>query len=67
MAEWEKLSKTKAYRLEAVGGAGKVVTVAEQEASRGGVLTKTDPLPQTMYRVDAKPGDTIMLRLPTAA
>jgi hypothetical protein len=64
MAEWEKQSKTKAYRLEALGGAGKVLTVAEQEASRGGVLTQADPLPQTMYRVDAKPGDTIMLRLP---
>jgi hypothetical protein len=64
MTEWEKQSKTKAYRLEAVGGAGKVLTVAEQSASRGGVLTQADPLPQTMYRVDAKPGDTILLRLP---
>jgi hypothetical protein len=64
MTEWEKQSKTKAYQLEAVGQAGKVLTVAEQAASRGGVLTQADPLPQTMYRVDAKPGDTIMLRLP---
>jgi len=64
MAEWEKQSKTKAYRLEAAGQAGKVLTVAEQAASRGGVLTQDDPLPQTMYRVDSKPGDTIMLQLP---
>jgi hypothetical protein len=64
MAEWEKQSKTKAYRLEAVGQAGNVLTVAEQAASRGGLLTQADPLPQTMYRMDAKPGDTIMLRLP---
>ncbi len=64
MAEWEKQSKTKAYRLEAAGQAGKVLTVAEQAASRGVLLTQDDPLPQTMYRVDSKPGDTIMLQLP---
>ena len=64
MAEWERQSKSTAYRLEAAGQAGKVLTVAEQAASRGGVLTQDDPLPQTMYRVDAKPGDSIMVQLP---
>jgi hypothetical protein len=65
MAGWEKIAQTKAYRLEAVGQAGKPLTVAEQEASRGGrALTQEDPLPQTMYHVDSKPGDSIMLRLP---
>jgi len=61
---WEKQSQTKAYRLEAAGQAGKVLTVAEQQASRGTVLTRGDPLPQTMYRVESKPGDTLMLRVP---
>jgi hypothetical protein len=28
------------------------------------VLTQADPLPQTMYRVESKPGDSLMLRVP---
>jgi hypothetical protein len=50
--------------LEAAGQAGKVLTVAEQQASRGAVLTQADPLPQTMYRVESKPGDSLMFRVP---
>lgn len=64
VSNWEKQSQTKAYRLEAAGQAGKVLTVAEQQASRGAVLTQADPLPQTMYRVESKPGDSLMLRVP---
>jgi hypothetical protein len=65
MSAWEKQSQTKAYRLESVGQAGKPLTVAEQAASRDGtLLTQADPLPQTLYRVESKPGDTILLRLP---
>jgi hypothetical protein len=65
MMALEKQSQSKAYRLEAAGQAGKPLTVAEQSAGRDGtLLTQADPLPQTLYRVESKAGDTILLRLP---
>ena len=64
-ARWEKQWKAKSYKLEDAAHEGKVYTVAEKEAARGGrLLTKDDPLPQTMYHVDCKAGDTVMLEVP---
>lgn len=63
-SNWQKQAQTKAYRLESVAQAGKTLTVAEQQASRGAILTSKDPLPQTMYKVESKPGDTLMFNVP---
>ena len=65
VATWEKQWKAKAYKLEAQGEEGKAYTLAEKEAGSGGKpLTTDDPAPQTMYHVDCKPNDTVMLQLP---
>ena len=65
VASWEKQWKAKAYKLEAQGEEGKAYTLAEKEAGSGGKpLTTDDPAPQTMYHVDCKPNDTVMLQLP---
>jgi hypothetical protein len=65
LARWDKQWKAKSYKLEDAAKEGKVYTVAEKEAARGGkLLTKDDPLPQTMYRVDCKAGDAVMLEVP---
>jgi hypothetical protein len=65
LAQWEKQAQTKAYRLEAKGSEGASQTVAELQATtRGVALNSGDPPPQTMYRVESKPGDSIMVRLP---
>ena len=65
VAAWENQWRSKAYKLEAIGEAGKPYTVAEKEAaSRGRTLTKSDPLPQSMYRVETKPGAPAVIQLP---
>jgi hypothetical protein len=65
VASWEKQWQAKSYKLEAPAQEGKAYTIAEKQAgSSGKLLTKDDPAPQTMYRVDCKPSDTVMLQLP---
>ena len=65
VAAWEKQWKAKAYKQEAQGQEGKAYNIAEKQAGSGGkLLTNHDPAPQTMYRVDCKPGDTVMLQVP---
>jgi hypothetical protein len=64
-ARWEKQWKAQSRKLEDAAQEGKVYTVAEKVAARGGkLLTKDDPLPQTMYYVDCKLGDVVMLEVP---
>ena len=64
VAAWEKQWKAKSYKLEDAAHEGKVYTVKEKLAARGDILlSKQDPLPQTMYRVDGKKGDPVMLDL----
>jgi hypothetical protein len=64
-ARWEKQWKAQSRKLEDAAQEGKVYTVAEKEAARGGkLLTKDDPLPQTMYYVDCKAGEVVMLDVP---
>src|SRR5260370_20596086 len=65
VAAWEKQWKAQAYKLEAQGQEGKAYTLAEKQAGSGGKpLTNDDPTPQTMYHVDCKQNDTVMMQLP---
>ena len=58
--EWQSAS----YRLEAYGQTGKPYTLAEKTAGKGEKeLTQDDPLPQTMYHLNAKPGEPLMIDL----
>jgi hypothetical protein len=64
LARWEKQWKVKASRLEDAAREGTVYTAAEKNAARGdSLLTRDDPLPQTMYHLDTRPGDPLMLDL----
>lgn len=52
-------------RRESRQGVGQVWTAAEQEAESGArKLTQGDPLPQTLFRVKAKPGKPVMVTMP---
>lgn len=64
--QWEKQWMVPVERFELVGGAGKAYTKAEKEAGLEGarLLTQEDELPQTLYRVIAKPGSPILISLP---
>ena len=65
LARWEKQWKVKSSRLEDAAHAGMAYTPAEKLAGRGGkLLTGDDPLPQTMYHLESRPGDAVMLDLP---
>ncbi len=62
VAAWEKQWRTKSFKLEDAVREGKVYTITEKLAARGEkLLSRKDPLPQTMYRVDCKAGDPVML------
>ena len=62
VTEWEKKWKAKTQRLEAAGQAGKAYTGAEKDAGAGKTqLTHDDPVPQTMFRVDARPGAPLLV------
>ncbi len=63
--KWEQQWGGPTERRESRGGAGKEWTKAEQEADRGqGVLAQGDPLPQTIYRVNAKVGGQAIFAMP---
>jgi hypothetical protein len=65
LAAWEKQWMAKSYPLDSPGQAGQAYTMAEKEAAEGKkILSKDDPLPQTMYRVEAKSGAPVMISLP---
>ncbi|HZS08497.1 MAG TPA: hypothetical protein VFD58_26925 [Blastocatellia bacterium] len=66
VGQWEKQWGVPLERFEMVGGAGKAYTKAEKEAGHDGsrLLTQDDELPQTLYRVIAKPGNPVMITLP---
>jgi len=63
---WEKKWGAKVERLEARRQVGKTYTRAEKEAALQGtrLLTYDEPLPQTMYRLEAKPGDPLLVKVP---
>lgn len=64
--KWEKLWGTQVEQLELEGGAGQAYTRSEQVAgaNKKGRLTQADPLPQTLFRVAAKPGKPLLVKLP---
>lgn len=65
VAEWEKKWQAKTLKLEAKGQEGKPYTVTEKQAASGGKpLTSADPVPQTMYQVENKPGEPVLLHVP---
>ena len=61
LARWSSRAET----YELVGGAGAGYTPAEKAAATrpDRLLTGSDPLPQVVHRVAAKPGDPALLRL----
>jgi hypothetical protein len=64
-AEWEKKWGVKSQALALQGGSGGVWTNQEKDAGQHTVaLTQDDPLPQTLYRVAADPGKSILLEVP---
>jgi len=67
VAEWEKQWGGPTERREARSEVGKGWTVAEKEVedSQGKrLLTQTDPLPQTIYRIAAKSGGPVLINVP---
>jgi hypothetical protein len=63
-AEWEKKWGGQTERYEQEGGAGRAWTEKEKDVGgSGGTLTQDDELTQTLYRVDAKIGSPLMVRI----
>jgi len=63
VAQLEEKWKAPVERYEMNGSAGKPLTKAEKEAGEDGsrLLTQEDELPQTLFRVLAKPGNPILI------
>lgn len=63
---WEKEWAAVADRFELIGGAGQTLSRAEKEAATedARVLTQSDDLPQTLYRVNAKAGAPLLVKVP---
>lgn len=63
---WEQKWGVQVKRLEARGQAGKPYTTAEKEAGqeRTRLLAHEEPLPQTMYHLDAEPGAPLLFSIP---
>lgn len=63
--EWEKQWATQVEQAELEGGAGQLYSSRELAAgTRKQRLTNADPLPQTVFRVAAKPGRPLLVKLP---
>jgi len=63
---WEQQWGVQVKRLEARGQAGKPYTKAEKEAGleRTRLLAHEEPLPQTMYHLDAMPSAPLLFSIP---
>ena len=63
---WEQKWGVQVKLLEARGQAGKPYTKAEKEAGleRTRLLAHEEPLPQTMYHLDAEPGAPLLFSIP---
>jgi hypothetical protein len=65
VAQWETQWAAAAERLELVGGAGRAYTGVERDAAATGrLLTQTDEVPQTLYRVLSAPGSPVVISVP---
>jgi len=65
VAGWEKQWGRKVEVFELAGGAGKTWTAAEQEAAAGAtrLLTQEDPPPETVYRVQSRASEPLLVKL----
>lgn len=63
--QWEQQWGAQSETFDLAGGAGKTWTKAEQEAGASSTryLTQQDPEPQTIYRVAAKPGAPLLVKV----
>lgn len=60
--QWERQWSSPIERFEMVGGAGRADTRTEKEAgAQTRLLTQEDELPQTLFRVVAKPGAPLLV------
>ncbi len=66
LRDWEKAWGGRAEQFELEGGAGLPYTKVEKAAGGDGsrMLTQTDPLPQTILRLNAKPGTPALVKIP---
>jgi len=65
VAEWERRWGAQVKRLESRAQEGKAYTVAEKAAGAGAqVLTPIDPAPQTLFLVEAKSGEALLVSVP---
>jgi hypothetical protein len=65
LARWEKDWSSRAEKFELEGGAGLPYTAAEKSAGGDGsrMLTQTDPLPQTILRLNTRPGSPVLVKI----
>jgi hypothetical protein len=65
VTNWEKQWGRKVEVFELAGGAGKAWTAAEQEAAAGAtrLLTQEDPPPGTVYRVQSRASEPLLVKL----
>ena len=65
LAQWEKQWGGQAEQFELEGGAGRPYTMAEKATGADGSrkLTQADPLPQTLLRLNAKPGSPLLVKV----
>ncbi len=63
---WEQRWGAKVERLEAKRQVGRPYTKAEKQAAtlQTRLLAHDEPLPQTLYRLEAKPGEALLLSVP---
>ena len=66
VASWVKQWGAKVQRLESKAAPNAVYTKAEKQAGADHtrLLTHDEPLPQTLYKIDAKAGDPLLLDVP---
>lgn len=65
LAQWEKDWGGRVEQFELEGGAGLPYTKAEKSAGGDGsrMLTQGDPLPQTVLRLNTKPGNPVLAKI----
>lgn len=65
LASWEKQWAGTPTKFEMEGGAGQTMSEKEQVAGlNNSELTRSEPVPQTIYRLAIKPEDTVLIAVP---
>lgn len=65
VASWEKQWAGTPTKFEMEGGAGQTMSEKEQVAGlNNSELTRSEPVPQTIYRLAIKPEDTVLIAVP---